>query len=273
MRLSPEERTILIGSAALLFLEHNVCFRETDPLSGRSYLVFPELINLKKPPSDRGDANRKTAWTTLVSGGVENVYASSGGPPGLYQHLHANQSVENQARYEVGDGLACGFRQEAVRDGELDFVLSLQQDAWAPPQRTLFQGLFECFLARHNLTVTRFEPVTCARGHPLDRGVVRKWVRAGKRKAFCNDCAEEVELPKAAEPIQLKLEEQLLVDAQRRTAEKRSRLEQAVFWVQTYVKDQKIMVPECFISYAWGVPEHERWVERNPWPRTCKRRA
>ena len=32
--------------------------------------------------------------------------------------------------------------------------------------------------------------------------------------------------------------------------------------MQAYVADQKITPPECFISYAWGVPEHERWVEK-----------
>ncbi|MFZ1218362.1 MAG: toll/interleukin-1 receptor domain-containing protein, partial [Chthoniobacterales bacterium] len=26
---------------------------------------------------------------------------------------------------------------------------------------------------------------------------------------------------------------------------------------------QKLTVPECFISYAWGAPKHELWVERN----------
>ncbi len=49
---------------------------------------------------------------------------------------------------------------------------------------------------------------------------------------------------------------------QRRTAEQRTRFEQAVFRVRAYVADQKITPPECFISYAWGVPEHERWVEK-----------
>jgi hypothetical protein len=33
--------------------------------------------------------------------------------------------------------------------------------------------------------------------------------------------------------------------------------------VQAYVKDQQIKVPECFISYAWGDPQHERWVEKS----------
>jgi hypothetical protein len=40
---------VLLDSAALLFLEHNVCFRETDPLRMEPYLVFPELMNLKRP--------------------------------------------------------------------------------------------------------------------------------------------------------------------------------------------------------------------------------
>src|SRR5262249_18408435 len=37
-KLSQEERDVLLDSATLLFLEHNVCFRETDPLSNKSYL-------------------------------------------------------------------------------------------------------------------------------------------------------------------------------------------------------------------------------------------
>ncbi|MGH7485520.1 MAG: toll/interleukin-1 receptor domain-containing protein, partial [bacterium] len=36
----------------------------------------------------------------------------------------------------------------------------------------------------------------------------------------------------------------------------------AVFRVRAYVAEQKITPPEIFISYAWGVPEHERWVEK-----------
>ena len=27
--------------------------------------------------------------------------------------------------------------------------------------------------------------------------------------------------------------------------------------------EQKIAAPECFISYAWGNPEHEHWVEKS----------
>jgi len=35
-----------------------------------------------------------------------------------------------------------------------------------------------------------------------------------------------------------------------------------LFRLKTYVTEQKIVQPNCFISYAWGNPEHERWVEK-----------
>jgi len=65
-----------------------------------------------------------------------------------------------------------------------------------------------------------------------------------------------------AEPIQLTREVQAEVESQRRAAEQRTRFEQAVFRVRAYVEEQKIKPPGSFISYAWGVPEHERWVEK-----------
>lgn len=64
-----------------------------------------------------------------------------------------------------------------------------------------------------------------------------------------------------AEPIQLTRKVKAEVELQRRTADQRTRFEQAVFRVQAYVAEQAIKPPECFISYAWGVLEHERWVE------------
>jgi hypothetical protein len=96
----------------------------------------------------------------------------------------------------------------------------------------------------------------------LDRSVVRQRMKEGKAFAFCNECGEKLALPKMEEPIQLTREVLAKVESQRRTAEQRTRFEQAVFRVRAYVADQKIKPPECFISYAWGVPEHERWVEK-----------
>ncbi|MEN6334780.1 MAG: TIR domain-containing protein [Phycisphaerales bacterium] len=262
VKLTDAERGVLLDAAALLFLEHNVCFRETDPLRMEPYLVFPELINLKKPVEEEKATENGVAYT--VTGPTENVFASLVVLLGYTHTFTRTNQWQNNARYEVGDGLVCGFRQEAERDGELDFVLCFGPTV-GQPIRTLFQGLFESFLARRNLTVMRYEPVRCAKvdcGHLLDRSVVRQRMKEGKTFAFCNECGEKLTLPKMAEPIQLTKEVQAEVDEQRRAAEQRTRFEQAVFQVQNYVTEQKITVPECFISYAWGVPEHERWVEK-----------
>lgn len=260
--LTHAERDVLLDSAAMLFLEHNVCFRETDPLRIEPYLVFPELINLKKPPEEDAATEDGVAYT--VSGPTENVFASLVVLLGYTHTFTRTAQWQNNARYEVGDGLACGFRQDAERDGELDFVLCFGPTVGLPV-RTLFQGLFESFLARRNLTVMRYEPVRCTHvkcGHLLDRSVVRQRLKEGKNFAFCNECGEKLMLPTMAEPIQLTREVQAEVESQRRAAEQRTRFEQAVFRVRSYVAEQKIAPPECFISYAWGVPEHERWVEK-----------
>ena len=58
-----------------------------------------------------------------VSGPTENVFASLVVLLGYTHTFTRTAQWHNNARYEVGDGLVCGFRQEAERDGELDFVL------------------------------------------------------------------------------------------------------------------------------------------------------
>jgi small GTP-binding protein len=259
-KLTEEEKDILLDSGAVLFLEHNVCFRETDPLNGRAYLVFPELINLKKPLiSDDAPTEDDVAYT--VNGAVENVYASLVVLMGYTQTFTRTNQWRNYARYEVGTGHVCGFRQEAERAGELDFVLYFGTST--PVRvRKLFQSLFENFLARRNLTVRRFEPVVCSNGHTLNRAVVREQMSHDAEFAFCNQCGEKIMLPKADEPIQLTERQAEEVEANRRAADQRSRFEQVLFRLKNYVTEHEIVVPECFISYAWGIPEHERWVER-----------
>jgi len=257
--MQASERAVLLDSAALLFLEHNVCFRETDPLRIEPYLVFPELINLKKPPEEDAATEDGVAYT--VSGPTENVFASLVVLLGYTHTFTRTAQWHDNARYEVGDGLVCGFRQESERDGELDFVLCFGSTVGAPV-RTLFQGLFESFLARRNLTVTRYEAVRCGKGHQLNRAVVREAMQQGDETSFCSKCGERLTLPVIAEPIQLTKDAQADVESQRRAAEQRTRFEQAVFRLRAYMADQKTTPPECFISYAWGVPEHERWVDK-----------
>ncbi len=260
-QLSQVERDILLDSAALLFLEHNVCFRETDPLGGNSYLVFPELINLRKPMME-DEQTTEDSVAYAVSGAVENVYASLVVLLGYTQTFTRTNQWQRQARYVMGDGSICGFRQEGDRDGELEFVLYFGSHVPKAGQK-VFEGLFESFLARRNLTVFRYEPVSCPNEHTINRAVVRERLRSVKGFAFCEECGEKAVLQKADEPIQLTQTERRKVEEQRWFADRRTQFEQAIFQVMSYVKDKNIESPECFISYAWGDREKERWVERN----------
>jgi len=259
--LANAEQEILLDAATRKFLKHNVCFRETDPLSTQAYLVFPELINLKKPPVDDGAQTEDGAAYTVI-GAVENVYSSLVVLLGYTHTFTRTNQWHNHARYEVGDGLVCGFRLDDERDGELDLVLYFGTGV-GHPIRTLFQSLFESFLARRNLTVKRVDPLACENGHLLNRAVLRERFLAGSAFTFCNECGARVLLPKSERPIQLTKDLATDVDTQRRAADQRSRFEQVLFRMKTYASEQRLVAPHCFISYAWGDSQHERWVERS----------
>ena len=112
-----------MDSATVLFLEHNVCFRETDPLNGRAYLVFPELINLKKPVVEDDDPTRRRRGLHGKRLGRERV-CLAGGADGLHTDVYAHEPVAEPGPLRGGQrGFVCGFRQEEERAGELDFVL------------------------------------------------------------------------------------------------------------------------------------------------------
>jgi small GTP-binding protein len=258
-KLSAEEREVLLDSAIVMFLARSVCFRETDPLTARSYLVFPGLINLKKPViADEQPIDEGAAYT--VSGAVESVYASLVVLLGYTSTFTRTNQWRDHARYVVGDGLVCGLRKEAEREGELDLVLYFGATV-GTPIRTLFQSLFESFLARRELTVRRYEAVRCANGHQLNRAVVRERLAQGADYAFCPECGQRVALLAADTPIELTRAQAADRDTQRQVASQRSRFEQALFQLKTYVTQEGIPAPDCFISYAWGEERHERWVE------------
>lgn len=258
--LSAAERDVMLDSAVAMFLQHNVCFRETDPLTSRVYLVFPALINLRPPArSDEHPVDEGVAYT--VAGSTENVYASLVVLLGYTGVFTRTNQWQNRAQYVFGDGQICGLRLEAERDGELDFVLYFGTDV-GEPLRTLFQGLFESFLAKRDVTVRRFEPVICGKDHQLNRTVVREQLAEGADEAFCNRCGERLALPGADTLIQLNSEQAADLDVQRRTVFRRARFEQTLFRLHTYISQDAAEQPTCFISYAWGDRDQELWVER-----------
>jgi WD40 repeat protein/class 3 adenylate cyclase/GTPase SAR1 family protein len=68
---------------------------------------------------------------------------------------------------------------------------------------------------------------------------------------------------KADQSIDLSKSEIDELEVNCQAAYQRSRFEQVLSRLKSYVTDQKIAIPECFISYAWGNPDQELWVERS----------
>jgi WD40 repeat protein len=258
--LTKQDRDTLIRATAQLFLQHNICFRETDPLGGQSYLIFPELINLKKPlAKDERTVVDGVSYT--VSGAVENIFASLVVLLGYTQTFTRTDQWENQARYVVGDGLICGFRRSAERDGGLELVLYFGTDVGRETQK-LFEALIENFLTRRGLSISRVEPVSCPNGHVQNRETIKGLAHQNKQFAFCPECGEKIALGRREEPTRLNQTDFRMVDEEKWIVTRRSKFEQVLLSISSYVDGLNQLRPDCFVSYAWGEKNRELWVEK-----------
>jgi small GTP-binding protein len=257
--LSETDRDVLLDAVIVRFLDRNICFRQTDPLTSRVYLVFPGLINMRKPSID-GDPPVEDGVAYTARGSVQNLYASLVVLLGYTATFTRTNQWRDHARYVVGQDMICGFRLEAEREGEVDFVLYFGTSVGAPI-RTLFQSLFESFLAGGNLEVGRFTPVICANGHQLNRSAVREQVAKRNPSMFCPDCGERATIPSVDAPIALSDDEAADLRDERQEVAQRSRFERALFRLNAYVKQERVAAPSCFVSYPWGDAADERWVE------------
>jgi WD40 repeat protein len=248
-------QTALLDAAVGLFLQRNICFRET--VNDRTWLVFPSLINEKRPSAiDSGSDD----VSYRVSGAVETVYAALVVQLGYTTLFRRDHHWRNQAQYELGPGEICGFRQTAERDGEIELVLSYS-DAASDDTRKIFQGTFERFLKRLPVQISRLPAVICPRGHLQERAAVRKAISNSRPIFYCDTCGMRLTTPRI-DNIGLPAG-----GAARETeeiADNRTSYEVAIAWVKALRRDRgdESWRPTCFISYAWGDPQHERWVEQ-----------
>jgi Ras family/TIR domain/WD domain, G-beta repeat len=259
--LGEAERKVLLDAATVLFLEHNICFREA--LGQRTFLIFPELINQKKPPiPDELTKEDDVSYTLL--GAVENVYAALAVLLGYTTLFSRAAQWQDQVEYEMDPGEVCSIRKLPEREGELDLVLYYGKTV-AFPTRLLFRGLVERFLSSREVTVVRYPPVVCPNlkcGYRQERAQVVRRVREGKTFLHCSNCGRLIDVPAAAGEVIFGQEVPPQVDRGQAEAQLRTEFEAALTKVKGFVRDQGAAAPSCFISYAWGVPEHERWVER-----------
>ena len=255
--ISKPEGIILLDATAVLFLERNLCFRET--FNNQTFLVFPSLINEKRPADETIKTEEGASYR--VKGAVENVYASLVVLLGYTNTFIRTHQWQNQAQYEMGEGEICGFIQSEYKNGEIELVLYYGQKT-PDPVRLTFRGLFERFLIRRELDISRYQPVTCFKcGSLLARNVVTAQLSKGKDFSFCHECGEKLQLPSPEPVSRLSRRDEVIMDIQQGIAQRRTAFETALVRVKALLRDQgKEAAPSCFISYSWGVPEHERWV-------------
>ena len=253
--LGPYERELLLQAVTALFLGHNICFRET--IGKQTLLVFPALINQKRPVVLTQDTEDDVSY--LVTGPLENVYASLVVRLGYTSFFTHTDHWQNQAQYEMNPGDICGFRQIAEHEGEVEFILYYGKTT-PVYTRKLFEGLFETFLRGRNVKVEKYPPVVCSgpEHHRQQRVTVISMMKAGDKFLFCPKCAAKTVLPQVmdiAPPPADKAE----VERQTRIAGDRTSYESRVARLKAIVSDRPTR-PSCFVSYAWGDPAHKRWV-------------
>jgi small GTP-binding protein len=253
-----EQRRVLIESAIVLFLEHNVCFREA--LGDQVLLIFPELIN-ERPPTLAHATSFVDDVTYVVTGSIENVYASLVVLLGYTNVLRRKDQWRNQARYEL-DSHLLHFRQERPQDDRLEIVLSYADDVpdWT---RRVFQGLVEQFLQRRQVAVRMYPRVACPEcGHVLPRAQVIQFIDEGTGITYCPRGGHPISLLKGPERVVLSEQERQVMAAEAAAATKRTAFAVIATQLRSYLTEvighrQPLVV---FISYAWGDPATESWV-------------
>jgi len=251
---------ILVDAVMVLFLEHTVCFRET--INKRTFLVFPTLINQKRPASDEVSTFDDMSYT--LKGAVENVYAALVVLFGYTNSFTRVHHWQNQVQYEVEPGEICGFRKIEECEGELELVLYYSKNT-QEATKLLFRNLFERFLQSREITFTSHSPVVCTTcGYLQERSEVTKRLKASKPFLFCGDCGGKINLWSTPEERRLPQAAQETVVQEQSLAFGRAQFAKALVWVKSYLRDlaHQPPPPSCFISYAWGLAEHERWVRK-----------
>jgi hypothetical protein len=130
--------------------------------------------------------------------------------------------------------------------------------------RLLFQGLVESFLANRLVKVKKYPSMKCSKcQYPQERSMVIKRINEGKDFLCCSECGEKIILPKIEELIVTGRQDQAKIQREQVRAVSRTKFEEALVWLNNYRLGpaKKAATLKCFISYAWGVPEHERWVQ------------
>ena len=244
--LSDDDQALLLDATITAFLESKLSYRCFRTSWGEAkLLVFPKLMNLKKPQRD--DLATIEDISYALTGATENTFAGLVVLLGYTNVFLRTDQAQGVAYYEYEPDQICGVRQISEANGERTFVLLFNANASAQA-RSVFEGLVEKILGHKSVQVRRLRPARCSHCKtPVERTAIARRLKDGKANIFCENCGQNVVLP-PDEPLILKPAEQAEVTQQESIAQWRTRFEEVVFEVLREVQSKKRQRPTCFVS-------------------------
>ncbi|OWK35021.1 High-affnity carbon uptake protein Hat/HatR [Fimbriiglobus ruber] len=257
--LSESDRALLLDGTITAFLANRLsyrCFREA--WGDMRLLVFPDLMNLKKP--ERDDLVTEDGPLYVLTGSTENTFASLVVLLGYTNLFLRTDQAQDVAWFTTDHNDLCGVRQ--VRDDTERTLVLLFSPTLGAQVRAVFEGLVEQVLSRRSVNVRRLRPVRCSRcGTPVDRVVMIRRMKLGKVNVFCEECGNSVAYP-PDEPLSVRPADRRAITHEGAVAERRTRFEEVIYELLRLAQAEERPVPTCFVSYARENAEYERWVER-----------
>jgi WD40 repeat protein len=258
-KMDKDKQVLLIDATTTLFIEHNLCFRTT--LGRKSLLVFPALINERRLTKN-ADSEIEEDISIVIEGATENIYASLVVQLGYTSHFTRTAQWHNQAEYEMTPGEICGFKQLEKHEGQIELVLYYNKKT-SMPARELFQALVKKFLLDNEIDIKIYPQLVCSNCQTKqEKQTIIKRINEGKDFIYCFECSNKISVvggitleSKASPYSHVTVREQ--IRAQLRTAYEATWVKFRRYLLESQRLNQK---PSCFISYAWGKQDEEKWV-------------
>lgn len=255
--LEESDRRLLAHTTVAGLIRHDVCFRGSLP-EARELLIFPALIDRVRTHHDRQD--RIVSVRYQLENYIENLYSVLVVLIGHTMSFARPVLWSNEAEFESSGGAKCGF-QHLRRSADVS-EYEIYYSKFAPPHiHMMFQGIFESILIEQGASGHCIDGASCSKCNCSIPSMIIRWrFCEGKSMIRCPDCGASVGFESSIRRIGKCHEEESLVKQERDAAELRKLFSVTIAQIQGLFSRRAIR-PTCFISYAWGDPEHEAWVE------------
>ena len=256
--ISTIARQALLEAAVSLFLRRNLCFRET--IGTDELLVFPALIHRQRVVSR--DELIDGGPSYIVAGAIDQIFSVV---VVMLRYTNIFSSIDygnGIAEYVIGKDQVVGIKRSDRSDGTIRLALYFGRNT-TPRNRQLFESLFETFLFEKATDVRKVPLLSCSNcGYLVGVDELDRRLALGRKNIFCPDCGTRVPLDyQKGQANQLSQDSSKMVTENRARAHGRTYFESALAYVRSFLrKSGRRQKSKCFLSYAWGKDDDERWV-------------